>query len=149
MSATGLEVFDRTIHKTNIWLKNLMEIMDCTDRQEAYAALRGTLHALRDRLTIEETAQFAAQLPMLIRGFYYEGWDPTGKPVKERHLDEFLARIQREMERYDVDPEEVARAVFLVVGNRISEGEVEDVQHLLPREIRDLWPATVSHGRPH
>lgn len=148
MSATGLEVFDRTIHKTNIWLKNLMEIMDCTDRQKAYAALRGTLHALRDRLTIDETAQFAAQLPMLIRGFYYEGWDPTGKPVKERHRDQFLARIQREMERYDVDPERVARAVFLVVENRISEGEIEDVQHLLPREIRDLWPSTVSQGPP-
>src|ERR1700704_3650162 len=122
MSTTGLEVFDSTIHKTNIWLKDLMAMLEC-DRQEAYLALRATLHALRDRLTIEEVAQLAAQLPMLIRGFYYEGWDPTGKPTKERHLDEFLARIQREMERYDVDPEEVARAVFLVVGNRISEGE--------------------------
>ena len=61
MSATGLEVFDRTIHKTNIWLKDLMELLDCPDRHEAYLALRATLHALRDRLTIEEVAQFAAQ----------------------------------------------------------------------------------------
>jgi uncharacterized protein (DUF2267 family) len=149
MSATGLEVFDRTIHKTNIWLKDLMEILGCTDRQEAYAALRATLHALRDRLTIEETAQLAAQLPMLIRGFYYEGWDPTGKPLKDRHRDEFLARIQRELERYEIEPEQVARAVFQVVANRISEGEIEDVEHVLPREIRDLWPSTVSQGRPH
>jgi uncharacterized protein (DUF2267 family) len=148
MSATGLEVFDRTIHKTNIWLKDLMEILGCTDRQEAYAALRATLHSLRDRLTIEETAQFAAQLPMLIRGFYYEGWDPTGKPVKARHRDEFLARVQRELERYEIDPEQVARGVFMVVANRISEGEVEDVEHLLPREIRDLWPSTVAQSRP-
>jgi uncharacterized protein (DUF2267 family) len=144
MSVTGLESFDRTIHKTNIWLKNLMEIMGCTDRQQAYASLRATLHALRDRLTIEETAQFAAQLPMLIRGFYYEGWDPTGKPVKERHRDEFLARIRRELERYQIDPEQVARAVFQVVVNRISEGEIEDVEHVLPHEIRDLWPSTVA-----
>jgi uncharacterized protein (DUF2267 family) len=148
MSATGLEVFDRTIHKTNIWLKDLMEILGSADRQEAYAALRATLHALRDRLTIEETAQLAAQLPMLIRGFYYEGWDPTGKPLKERHRDEFLARIQRELERYEIDPEQVARAVFQVVANRISEGEIQDVEHVLPREIRDLWPSTVPQGRP-
>ncbi len=147
MSATGLEVFDRTIHKTNIWLKDLMEILGCTDRQEAYAALRATLHALRDRLTIVETAQLAAQLPMLIRGFYYEGWDPTGKAVKERHRDEFLARIQRELARYEMDPEPVARAVFLVMANRISEGEIEDVEHVLPREIRDLWPSTVPQRR--
>ena len=148
MSATGLDVFDRTIHKTNVWLKDLMEILDCPDRHEAYLALRATLHALRDRLTIEETAQLAAQLPMLIRGFYYEGWDPTGKPVKERHRDEFLARIQRELARYVIDSEQVARAVFLVVSNRISEGEIEDVERVLPREIRDLWPSTVRQGRP-
>jgi uncharacterized protein (DUF2267 family) len=148
MSATGLEVFDRTINKTNIWLKDVMDILGCTSRQEAYAGLRATLHALRDRLTIEETAQFAAQLPMLIRGFYYERWDPTGKPVKERHLNDFLAHIQRELERYEFDPEQVARAVFLVLARRISEGEIEDIEHVLPHEIRDLWPSTVPQGQP-
>jgi uncharacterized protein (DUF2267 family) len=147
MSATGLEVFDRTVHKTNIWLKDLMELMECPDRHEAYLALRATLHALRDRLTIEEAAQLAAQLPMLIRGFYYESWDPTGKPLKERHREEFLARIKQELRPRPTDPERVARAVFRVLANRISEGEIEDVEHVLPGEIRDLWPATVQEGR--
>ena len=146
MSVTGLDVFDRTIHKTNIWLKDLMEILG-VDRHDAYTCLRATLHALRDRLTIEETAQFAAQLPMLIRGFYFEGWDPTGKPVKERQRDEFLARIERELERYEGDPEAVARAVFLVLANRISEGEIEDIEHVLPAEVRGLWPSPVPGGR--
>jgi uncharacterized protein (DUF2267 family) len=147
MSVTGLEVFDRTVHKTNIWLKDLMEMLDCQDRHEAYLALRATLHALRDRLTIEEAAQFAAQLPTLIRGFYYEGWDPTGKPLKERHREEFLARIKQELKPHSTDPERIARAVFQVVANRISEGEVEDVEHILPGEIRELWPATVHQER--
>src|SRR5260370_882976 len=69
MSTTGLEVFDRAVHKTNIWLKDFMEMLDYADRHEAYLALRATLHALRERLTIDEVAQFAAQLPMLVRGF--------------------------------------------------------------------------------
>jgi uncharacterized protein (DUF2267 family) len=147
MSTTGLEVFDRTIHKTNIWLKDLMEILECGDRHEAYLALRATLHALRDRLTIEEVAQFSAQLPMLIRGFYYEGWDPTGKPLKIRHADEFLTRISEELRPYEIDAEQAARAVFLVLANRISEGEIQDIEHVLPKEIRNLWPSKVDQGR--
>ena len=95
MSTTGLEVFDTTVHKTNSWLKEVMQEIHCEDRRKAYLALRATLHALRDRLTVEEVAQLGAQLPMLVRGFYYEGWDPTRKPVKLRDKEEFLARSEQ------------------------------------------------------
>jgi uncharacterized protein (DUF2267 family) len=141
MSMTGLDVFDTTCHKTNSWLKELMETLGWPDRHRAYGALRATLHALRDRLTVEEVAQFAAQLPMLVRGFYYEGWDPTGKPVRARHKEDFLAQIQQEF-RYDeaFDPELVARAVFGLFAHRVSEGEIEDVKQVLPAEVRELWP---------
>src|SRR5918996_3501248 len=141
MSATGLDVFDTTLQKTHIWLKDLMQVLGTEDRHRAYLALRATLHALRDRLTVEEVAQLGAQLPMLIRGFYYEGWDPTGKPLRVRHREQFLERILQEFRRDDdIDPEEVARAVFMVLEKRVTEGEIEDVKHVLPTEIRDLWP---------
>jgi uncharacterized protein (DUF2267 family) len=141
MSATGLDVFDRTVHVTNNWLNDLMQALGWQDRHKAYAALRATLHALRDRLTVEEVAQLGAQLPMLIRGFYYEGWDPTGKPLRALHKEEFLAQIERQFRGDErIDPEKVARAVFAVLENRISEGEIEDVKQVLPAEIRDLWP---------
>ncbi len=145
MSATGLEVFDTTLHKTHAWLKEVMKELGTEDRHKAYLALRSVLHALRDRLTVEEVAQLGAQLPMLIRGFYYEGWDPTGKPVKERHKEDFLAHIYRAFKTTragepDVDPEAVARAVFRVLARKISEGEIEDIARILPREIRELWP---------
>jgi uncharacterized protein (DUF2267 family) len=106
-----------------------------------YSALRITLHALRDRLTVEEVAHLGAQLPMLVRGFYYEGWDPTGKPEKVRHKEQFLARIEQEFKNDDsVDPEVVARAVFFVLSHRVTQGEIEDVKHILPEELRSLWP---------
>jgi uncharacterized protein (DUF2267 family) len=112
MSATGLEVFDTTVQRTNIWLKDLMEVTG-GDRHRAYQALQAVLHALRDRLTVEEAAEFGAQLPMLIRGIYYEGWTPTGKPVKERHREEFLKHIQQQFKgNGEINPEILAQAVF-------------------------------------
>lgn len=141
MSTTGFETFDTTLQKTHIWLRDLMEELGWQDRHKAYLALRTVLHALRDRLTVEEAVQLGAQLPMLIRGFYYEGWKPAGKHVKGRHKEEFLAPI-KDCFRNDesIDPEEIVRAVFRVLSWRITEGEIEDVKHLLPPELRELWP---------
>jgi uncharacterized protein (DUF2267 family) len=141
MSATGLDVFDTTLHKTHRWLNELMNDLHWTEKHRAYLAFRATLHALRDRITVEEVAQLSAQLPMLVRGFYYEGWDPTAKPVRERSKEEFLARIATAFPLdTDLDPEYVARGVFALLARRVSEGEIEDVRHLLPAEIRKLWP---------
>jgi len=143
VSMTGLDAFDRTVHRTNAWLKELMHALGRDDRHAAYVALRATLHMLRDRLTVEEVAQLAAQLPMLVRGFYYEGWDPTGKPVRERSYDGFLAGIAIELPD-DLDPEVTARAVFAVLAARVSAGEIADVLHLLPTSIRALWPRAAA-----
>jgi uncharacterized protein (DUF2267 family) len=138
MSMNGLEVFDATVQKTNAWLKDLMQELHVEDRHKAYLALRAVLHALRDRLTVAEVAQLGAQLPMLVRGFYYEGWDPTGKPLKVRHEEEFLAQIGHEVS--GDSPARLASTVFALLARRISDGEIEDVKHVLPAELRNLWP---------
>ena len=140
MSATGLDVFDTTLQKTHIWLNDVMSELNVPNKQGAYLALRVGLHAVRDRLPVEEVAQLGAQLPMLVRGFYYEGWDPTAKPVKERHREEFLGRIAREWNADErVNPEMVARAVFSVLSRHVTEGELEDVRQALPEGIREMW----------
>jgi len=139
MSSTGLSVFDTTLQKTDYWLKELMRLLDWDGKQKAYLALRAALHALRNRPTTDEVAQLAAQFPMLVRGLYYEGWDPTGKPVKARHEETFLDRIRDAFrDDYSVDPERVARAVFTLLATQISAGEIEDVQLMLPAALRGL-----------
>jgi uncharacterized protein (DUF2267 family) len=141
MSQTGLSEFDVTVQKTNIWLNDLMELLQCKDRHRAYFALRTVLHALRDHLTVDMAADLGAQLPMLVRGFYYEGWRPSCTPSKERTRDQFLAHITNEFNDVRVDSEEVVRAVLSLLNKRLSEGEVSSIQHCLPSDLRTLWPA--------
>lgn len=135
-----MSTFDRTLQKTHMWLNELSAQMAWDDTDKAYAALRATLHALRDRLPPVEAAELGAQLPMLIRGFYYEGWNPSGKPLKERRKKQFLAHIEEKLrDRHLGDSEDIARSVFKVLKHRITQGEMQDVTHILPREIRKLF----------
>ena len=144
MSMTGYRGFDRTIQETNTWLHAISEEMGDPRRHVAYHALRGVLFALRDRLTVEEAFDLAAQLPMLMRGLYFEGYRPAGKPEKY-HRAAFLEKVSRELQQADrVNPEKATRAVFRVLERHISKGEIADVREGLPEDLRRLWPEAVS-----
>ena len=137
MTTTGLEVFDTTTQKTMLWLKEIDEELGWKDRQTAYDALRGCLQLVRDHLSIDEMAHLGAQLPMLVRGIYYEGWDPSKTPVRYRGLADFLSRVAAEA---GLDGETEASyavsAATRVLGRHVSFGELEDVRAILPSELR-------------
>jgi uncharacterized protein (DUF2267 family) len=140
MSMTGLKVFDNTIHKTSVWLGDVMEAMQWDDRNKAYSALRAVLHTLRDRLTPNEATNLGAQLPMLVRGFYYEGWHPADKPLKYRHKEEFLAHVKERLPGVEYpELEKVISAVFGVLSKEMPGGEINQARDQLPAEIRELW----------
>jgi uncharacterized protein (DUF2267 family) len=141
MSTTGVAAFDSTLQTTHIWLNEICEEMGWgRDAPRAYHALRAVLHALRDRLRPEEAAGFAAQLPLLIRGIFYEGWHPAGKPIRVRTAEDFLAPV---VDAFRGDPPTqavaVARAVFTVVKRHMTAGEVSDIIAALPADIQTLW----------
>lgn len=142
MSATGLAVFDETLHTTNSWLKDLMALLGWEERERAYRALRITLQTLRDRMPVDNTAALAAQLPMLVRGFFYEGWHPAGTPSGDRSQADFVGHVAKAFAKTpDRDPEKIVRAVFTLLTKRLTAGEVEHVKKCLPEDIRGLWPA--------
>jgi uncharacterized protein (DUF2267 family) len=141
MSQTGLPAFDSTLQTTNLWLNDLMGRMGWIDRQRAYHALRAVLYVLRDHLPVDQVAALGAQLPLLVRGFCYEGWHPHGKPLKERKQEEFLARVAAGYPQgSDANPERITRAVLAVLAQHVTAGEIDTVKQLLPAAIRALWP---------
>ena len=83
---------------------------------------------------------------MLVRGIYFEGWNPSDTPAEDRSLESFLSRTEHALERalwnedHQIDTEHAARAVLRVMSNRISAGEIEQVRHVLPEPVRELWP---------
>ncbi len=135
-------VFNTTIQKTMIIIDEVSVEGKFHDRDKAFKALRAALHTLRDRLPVNLTAQIGAQLPIMLSGFYYEGWKPAATPRKDRSQDEFLKHIEEYLS--DKAPElnstHVAKTVFKVLSNHISEGQIEDILKALPEELRDLWP---------
>lgn len=138
-TTTGVSTFDNSVETTREWLRDVQEQMGLDDEQRAFRVIRAVLHTLRDRLTVEEAAQFAAQLPMLLQGVYYHDWTPRGKPLKIRDRQEFLDLVAERLMR-EHDPEEACRAVFSVLERQMPGGEIEDVKGMLPEPIRDLWP---------
>lgn len=138
MRSTDLTEFDNTIQKTNQLLKEIEVPFGWeTRRNQSYAALRAVLHALRDRLAIDETAQFAAQLPLLVKGIYYDGWNPSKVPMK-MNKDQFLQRIRREFPFSMKDSiEELVKVVFIALNRFVSIGELEDIRVSLPKDIRE------------
>ena len=140
MSATGLEVLDKTLQTTNIWLKEIGEQIG-PDRHRCYQALRAVLFTLRDRLTPDEAAHLVSQLPMLVRGIYYEGYRPAGKPDRIRSRGEFLQRIGEHLEQTrPLGADDAARAVFKILDHYLDPGEIAEVKQSLPQDIRTLFP---------
>jgi uncharacterized protein (DUF2267 family) len=140
MAGTGYPSFDTTVDKTNRILKHIEDEYGWPKerRNQSYAALRGVLHALRDRLTVEEAAHLSAQLPMLVRGLYFEGWDPTRVPVK-LDRDAFLARVRNEFPyevRGGVQP--LVQVVVRALREFSGEGEWDDVRAGLPEELASM-----------
>lgn len=138
-TTTHVPTLEHGIHQTNVWLGDVAAELDGADRQYAYRTLRATLHALRDRLPIDEAAQLAAQLPDLLRGIWYEGWNPSATPVHERTREQFLDHVAHEGALAGRTEASIAvAATMAVLARHVSAGELDDVRATLPQDIREL-----------
>lgn len=134
-------LFDETVHKANVWLDEINQQTGATDRHRAWRALGAVLHALRDRLPFPEAVKLGAQLPLLIRALYFSEWDVSRTPTRTRHIGEFLAPLSKAFPNEPTQMTLLANAVLTVLAKHVSKGEIEHVAHVLPAELRELFPS--------
>jgi uncharacterized protein (DUF2267 family) len=151
---TGVAAIDRTVQKTHIWLKELMQEMGWENRERTYGALRAYLHSIRDMLSPDEVMQFGAQLPTLLRGVYLEGWKLHRGPAKVKSVEEFydlvfyhLGAAQKKFSEEEVRA--FTHACFNITTKHISAGEMLDVKAGLPRKVQNLVPTILEWPRRH
>lgn len=138
MSTGSVDAIERSVHKTNEWLADLAAELG-VDREEAWRILRAFLQVLRDRITIDEAAHLAAQLPHVLRGVFYEGFDPGHTLEKIRDPDTFLTRLAERAELAGpTNASLAAEAAMRTLRRHITDGEVDEVLSQLPDPIRSV-----------
>ena len=137
----GLEGLDNAVHQTHAWINDLDSRLGWENKPRAFRLLKTALHELRDHLPVNESAHLAAQLPTLLRGVFYDQWKPATNPVKDRTAETMLDHVRHAF-RTDplIDPEGAVGAVFALLAEKVSPGEIAQVRQSLPPQVRALWP---------
>lgn len=146
-TTTHIPGLDHSVERTNIWLGELAAELGSDDRHEAYRVLRGFLHTLRDRLTTVEAAELSAQLPIMLRGVFFQNWRPHATPARYRDRNEFLARFSKAA---GIDGESevafAAEGALRTFRRHVSDGELTDVLSVLPEDLRELLLSLSVHA---
>lgn len=129
------DTFDTAVQKGNIWLKDIEKAGSLRSRFQAYAALRSVLHALRDCLPTAEAVKFSAQMPLMVKGVFFDGWKVSPKPLRLSR-EEFYDYVRGGLkDQTGVDPAVALKAVLSALHRHISPSVLETLQPVLPREV--------------
>jgi uncharacterized protein (DUF2267 family) len=134
-----VHAFNRSHEIAETWVRELCTEMHWLNLDDAYHLLRAVLHTLRDWTTVDEAAQFAAQLPLVLRGTFFEGWNPGAVTKIGRTKEEFvMGVVGRIAVNVKYDLESAIQTVIKVIGHHVSEGEMKDIFSGLPTSVRNL-----------
>ena len=138
--------FNRYATEANAFLKEYTEELNLNDQYDkAGRILSAILHGLREIISIEESLQFIAQLPMFLKAVYVNGWSAKSKRPKVKHMEQFIDLVRSfdgVTSIYDFESNEVAEhyinTTFFVLRKYISPGEMEDIRDELPKNLKNM-----------
>ncbi len=138
MTGTTIIALNRSMQVTMEWLHAIRDELKWDDDERVYDATKAVLHAVRDRLPLEDMTKFSAQLPLIMKGLYFDQYDPTDKPLKLRTRAAFLNHVRENFPGANVDPEVAVRGVMRAIAKKSTPHAVEKIALSMPEDIRDL-----------
>jgi uncharacterized protein (DUF2267 family) len=151
--STNILSLDRAIQNTISWLGDVQAELGWDSKDNTYKSTKAVMQTIRDRLTVEETVHFCANLPLVMKGMMMDGYNIANKPLKIRDLEEFYEQIQQNYDgtrRDIVNSSAAARAVIKVLCRRMGGGEMAKIGANMPEKIRRLFeePDTIVADVP-
>ncbi len=136
-TVTKVSAVDHAAQTAHTWIRDVAVEFQTEDLEFAYRVLRAWLHTLRDRLTVEAGAHFAAQLPDLIRGVYFAGWDPGAVPQKY-DAEEYALRFAHEATIALDDVSKAASSTTAAVLRHMPAAQLDKALAQLPTQLRSV-----------
>jgi len=137
MNTHQLETLVKAEHIAQHWLRTVADRLRTSDLSYAYRLLRAWMHAMRDQLPVKQSRRLAAALPELLRGLYYEGWEPDGIPIKP-DADSFIRHFAREARISVFEVWHGAPVVSAALHSLLAPGHLEQTFAALPPQVRAL-----------
>jgi len=143
--------FEKYAAKGNEFVNKVaVRLGDSENRDRAARVIRSVLHALRNRLTVEESLQMLSQLPMAIKSVYVESWKLRSHTPRIKTIDDLCEEVMKEdgaAAWRDFSSMEEAReaieAVMKTLADYVTAGELHDVIDLMPKEIKQYFTVWV------
>ncbi|WIY00534.1 DUF2267 domain-containing protein [Amycolatopsis mongoliensis] len=129
--------FARAESTARAWLALVGRELGTDDRVLAHRVLRAWLHGVRDRLPVGPAVRFAAQLPVLLRGEFFDGWNPARVPVPG-DVAEFCEQFAAEAGIHQSQVADAVTAVGAALDTSCSAGNLGHVLAALPHPLRTL-----------
>ena len=116
-----------------------------TDRKHAAHITTAVFHTIRDLISVEESLHFIAQLPMMMKAVYVEGWRTTEKQERINSLEEFYGAVRNKCPKLVIEVftpnklEHSVRQVIHVLRTYVDQGELNDIATQLHDEVAGLF----------
>jgi uncharacterized protein (DUF2267 family) len=122
------------------------------EKSQTAIILKAVLHTLRDRLTISESLDLIAQLPMFLKAVYVDNWKYMERPNKLKTIEDFKEEVKKQQEQlgenqfdWKMPTRDIIKNVLGVISeNYLSEGEMKDVMAQLPEEMEGVIKESVK-----